>query len=91
MNKTHVRPYLVPEAVTVIICADGTSRWRSTVTRCDVFVDCRQEPGFFCSGVSKPHRWGTWWALDGNDTKDTLTTLIPFYTKGPLDCPLFVR
>ena len=64
--------------VKVLICADGTSRWRSNATRCDVFVDCRQRSDVLLSGASSPSRWGTWWALDGNDTRDTLTTLGHF-------------
>ena len=27
------------------------------------------------SGASSPSRWGLWWALDGNDTRDSLTSL----------------
>lgn len=66
---------VLPDTVKVLICPDGTARWKSTATRCDVFVDCRQQPGVLFSGASSPWRWGTWWALDGNDTKDTLTSL----------------
>lgn len=59
----------------VIICADGTACWRSAATRCDVFVDCRQQHGIAMSGITKPHNWGTWWAMDGSDCKDSLTSL----------------
>ena len=61
--------------VKVIICPDGTSRWRSSAARCDVFVDCRQKPGYVMHGIGSPSRWGTWWAIDGNDTKDVLLSL----------------
>jgi hypothetical protein len=64
---------LIP--VKVIICPDGTSRWRASASRCDVFVDCRQKLGFVMHGIGKPSRWGTWWAIDGNDTKDVLLSL----------------
>ena len=41
----------------------------------DVFVDCRHSPGQAMAGVSSPLRWATWWALDGNDTTDSLVSL----------------
>lgn len=52
-----------------------TQRWRASVTRCDVFVDCRQERDVAMAGVARPSRWSTWWALDGGDSRDVLTAL----------------
>ena len=53
----------------------ATQRWRASITRCDVFVDCRHQPGVAMSGVAQPARWGTWWAMDGSDTRDALAAL----------------
>lgn len=52
-----------------VSCA--TQRWRSSVTRCDVFVDCDGQMG----RVAMPNAWGCWWALDGGDTTATLLAL----------------
>jgi hypothetical protein len=27
------------------------------------------------NGVSTPANWSTWWVLDGNDTRDAITTM----------------
>lgn len=61
--------------VHVIICEDGTDCWRSSATRCDVFVDCRVVQGVAMNGVTKPGNWSTWWALDGCDSKEMLLNL----------------
>ena len=44
------------------------------MTRGDVFVDCRSTVGVAHAGVADPRRWGTWFAMDGGDTADTLTS-----------------
>ena len=60
-----------------------TQRWRSAVTRCDVFVDTSGK----WAGVGEPGRWGAWWALDGGDTSAVVRelTLTVFSSKPQLE------
>jgi hypothetical protein len=31
-------------------------------------------------GIGRPTKWGTWWAIDGNDTKDVLSSLACWFS-----------
>ena len=45
---------------------DATPIWQTSATRCDVYLDCRQE----LSSCGTPSNWSTWWILDGADDAD---------------------
>ena len=75
VKEGQVLPGLRVQPVTVVIAFDATQRWRSSVTRADVFVDCEQAPGQAFAGVGDTTRWASWWALDGPDTADSLSSL----------------
>jgi hypothetical protein len=62
---------LVNNKVRVIISPDATPIWRTSVTRCDVFVDV------WASGAdaaAKPSNWNTWFLFDGADDAVCLET-----------------
>ena len=47
--------------IKVIVAPDATPLWRTSATRCDVYVHVWATP----SRASDVRRWATWWALDG--------------------------
>ena len=49
--------------IKVIVAPDATPLWRTSATRCDVYVHVWGTP----SRASDVRRWATWWALDGPD------------------------
>ena len=49
--------------IQVILCRDATTLWRTSATRCDIFVDSWGD----INAATDPRRWVTWWALDGSD------------------------
>lgn len=61
----------------LIICADATPMWKTSATRCDVFLDCRRTkwggnvlplPIRATTGAcGRPANWSTWWIMDGSD------------------------
>lgn len=57
--------------VWVILCADATPLWRSSATRCDVFVDVWGGVEY----AGEFGRWATWWVLDGADDAPLLRKL----------------
>ena len=53
------------------ICADATPTWNTSVTHCDVWVDCH-------GGSQKAgdaNLWSTWWAMSGDDSAGPLRSL----------------
>lgn len=54
--------------VRLIICADATSMWRTSATRCDVLLEAHKD----CGASGKPKNWDTWWILDGTDDETSL-------------------
>ena len=58
----------IDRKIWVILCADATPLWKSSATRCDVYVDIWGPP----SCASQAGRWSTWWAVDGGDDAHTL-------------------
>ena len=53
--------------VWVIVCPDATPLWKTSATKCDVFVHIwgGEEGGVRAAGHTA--RWSMWWALDGPD------------------------
>lgn len=50
----------------------------SQSTRCDVFVDCKQDadPEVAFNNAHRPSSWGSWWCFDGTDDPDKLHKLV---------------
>ena len=55
----------------VIVCLDGTTMWKCTMTRCDVTLVA--EPPV--QHVRQIRQWSTWWVLDGGDHHRALQVL----------------
>ena len=61
--------------VWVIVCPDATPLWKTSATKCDVFVHIwgGEEGGVRAAGHTA--RWSMWWAIDGPDDGDCLRAL----------------
>ena len=55
-------------ALRVIISVDATSLWRTSATRCDVYVDLYADK----AKAGLPGSWSTWFVFDGADDADPL-------------------
>ena len=47
---------------------DATPFWKTSATRCDIYLDCRQR----LASAGTPSNWSTWWIMDGSDDADCL-------------------
>ena len=52
------------EKIWILICPDATALWHTSVTKMDVFVNCRAS-GFCAAGDI--HKWVMWACMDGPD------------------------
>lgn len=61
--------------VWVIVCPDATPLWKTSATKCDVFVHIwgGEEGGIRAAG--RTGLWAMWWALDGPDDGGCLRAL----------------
>jgi hypothetical protein len=62
------RLQITTPALRVIVSVDATSLWRTSATRCDVYVDVYADK----SKAGLPENWATWFVFDGGDDADPL-------------------
>ena len=58
--------------IPVVLCPDATPLWRTSATRCDVYVGCWKGGP---AAAGQPHHWATWWVMDGGDDTHPLRAM----------------
>ena len=65
-------PIHLSNTILVLICPDATPLWRTSATKCDIFVSCWAGGAEVAGDV---RRWACWWAMDGPDNSNCLRAL----------------
>ena len=58
--------------IPVVLCPDATLLWRTSATRCDVYVGCWKGGP---AAAGQPHQRATWWVMDGGDDTHPLRAI----------------